>query len=374
MIEPEKKISDFEQILGVTLIVVSCFFVFTYFLAAVLGPVAFFSTLEGVEASIRHLNGLLVWLFVIFFFYIPVMPSLGEVFLFLVGVFFFCLLAAWKFRESFHNVIRKSSSRPVYKLFNNFLAVMPIITSMLFTAFLIITSLQESVGIQTEPPPGMQNQPPFIQLSHASYMALIEEIGLRISPIGLFLIIRMFEAQVRNGITLSGRERLKLFFTTFIYPERAKKAVGLKTVSDFGMRGGVSLGEWIMIFLTSFAWGVAHVLVGGWTAGKFTTVFVNGLVFGLVYVAYGAYAPILLHWFFNYYLWVLGSLLEYYPYLLPISAFAVFLIFVVGIGGWIAFAIIGVKKLLDKLKAEPPMPMPLSLDQPSNAAEEGATK
>jgi len=373
MMEPEKRRSDFEEILAVILIVISCFFAFTYFLTALLGPAIFFFTPEGVAASVTPMkNGLLVWLFVVIFFYIPVMPNVGEVFLFLVGVFFFCLLAAWMFRESFHNVIRKGTSRPIGKLFNNFLVAMPIITSMLLTAVLAIISLQSSAGVPTEPPP--VKQPPFIQFFQFSYAVLIEEIGFRISPIGLFLIIRMFEARVRNGIILSGNERLKLFFTALIYPDRAKKTVGLKTVSDFGISGGISRGERIMIFLTAFAWGLAHFLVGGWTVGKITSVFVDGLVFGLTYIVYGAYAPILLHWFFNYYLQVLGSDLSvnYYPYLLPISSLAALLMFAIGIGGWIAFAIIGVKKLL-KLKAKPPKPLPLSLDQTSITVEKDTT-
>jgi len=357
MMEPEKKRSDFEEILAVALIVVSCFFAFTYFLTAVLGPAVFFFTPEGVAASVKSMNGVLVWLFVVFFFYIPLMPNVGEVFLFLVGVFFFCLLAAWRFRESFHNVIRKGSSRPIGKFFNNFLVAMPIITSMLLIAVWAIISLQSSAGLPTKLPEGVLEEPPFILFFHVSYAVFIEEIGFRISPIGLFLIIHVFEARVRNGIMLSGRERLKLFFTALIYPERAKKTVGLKTVNDSGIRGGISRGEWILIFLTAFAWGVAHFLVGGWTVGKFTSVFVDGIVFGLAYIVYGAYAPILLHWFFNYYLWVLVNSLEYYPYLLPISAFAVLLMLAVGIGGWIALAIIGVKKLL-KLKAKPSIPLP----------------
>jgi len=372
MIEPEKRRSDFDEILAVTIIVVSCFFAFTYFLTVVLGSVIFFSTPEGVAASITPMkHGLLVWLFVVIFFYIPITPTVGVVFIFLVSVFFLCLLAAWKFRESFHNVIRKGSSRPVRKLFNNFLVVLPIITSMLLMADLAIVNLQSSAGLPTEPPPTDPN--PFIELFIINYMVLIEEIGFRISPIGLFLIIHIFGAGVRHGIKLCRVERLKLFFTALLYLDAAKKEVGLKTVSDFGIRGGISLGEWVMIFLTSFAWGVAHFLVGGWTVGKFTSVFINGLVFGLTYIVYGAYAPILLHWFFNYYLLVLGNLsLNYYPYLLPISSLAALLMFAVGIGGWITFAIIGVKKLL-KLRPKPPSRLPPPLDQTSSPFEKDTT-
>ncbi len=373
MIEPEKRRSDFEEILAAFLIFTSCFFAFTYFLTIVLGPAIFFFTPDGVAASVTPLkNGLLIWLFMVIFVHIPIMPSIGEVFLFLVGVFFLCLLAAWKFRESFHYVIRKGSSRPVGKLFNNFLVAMPIITSMLLTAVLVIISLQSSVGLPTEPP--SVEESPLIQFFGFSYAVLIEEIGFRISPIGLFLIFRVFEARLRNGIMLSGKERLKLFFTTLIYPDRAKKTVGMKTVSDFGIRGGISRGEWTMVFLTAFVWGLAHYLVGGWTVGKITSVFVDGLVFSLTYIVYGAYAPILLHWFFNYYLSIfeLDVSLKYYPYLLPTGSLAVLLMLAIGTAGWIAFAIIGVKKLL-KLKAKPSKQLPLSLDQSSISFEEDTT-
>jgi len=361
MVETEKRKSDLQEILTVAIIVISCFFVITYFLTTVIGPAIFFFTKEGVETSVTPMKyGILVWIFVVIFFYVPITPTHGEVFACIVAIFFLCFLAAWMFRERFHKVIKKSSSYPISKLFSNFLVVMPIITSMLLTAVIAIISLQTAVGFPTTPPKEMEEQTPLMQLFSASYAAIIEEIGFRISPIGLFVIIDVFVARVRNGITLSGVERLKLFFKALIYPDKAKKTVGLKTVGDFGVRGGIGQGEWITIFLTALVWAALHFVIGGWTVGKITSVFVDGLVFGLVYLVYGAYAPILLHWFFNYYLSILSSDLSliYYPYLLPISDLAVLLMLGVGIVGWIAFAIIGVKKLL-KLRAKPSQPLPL---------------
>jgi len=248
---------------------------------------------------------------------------------------------------------------------------MPIITSMLFIAVLAIISLQSFVGVPTVPAPEAEKLPPVILFFIINYDVLIEEIGFRLIPIGFFLIILIFEARVLNGIMLSGKEQLKLSFTTLVYPDKAKRTVGLKTVSDFGIRGGISQGEWIMIFLTSVAWGLVHFMVGGWTVGKFTSVFVDGLVFGLAYLVYGLYAPILLHWFFNYYSEVLFNIsLEYYPYLFPISALAALLILAIGIVGWIALTTIGVKKLL-KLKARPSKLLPPPpLDQTSITFEE----
>lgn len=372
MMDETEKRSDFEEILAVILIFISCFFVFTYFLTIVFGPIAFFFTPEGIETSAKLLSGLPVYLFVVHLFYIPIMPTVGIVFLFLVSIFFLCLLAAWRFRESFHTTIRKGSSRSIGKLFNNFLVIMPLVTSMLFVAVWAITILQDFVGFPTEPPQGTSNQTPFELFFVASYASVVEEIGFRLSPIGLFLIIRVFEARFRSGIVLSGWQRLKLLFTALVYPEDAKRAVGLKTVSDFGIRGGLSRGEWVIIFLTAFPFGLAHFL-GGWTIAKFTPAFITGLFIGLVYIAYGAYAPILLHWFFNYYNDFLFNIsLDYYPYLLPISGLAALLILTVGIGGLIVFAIIGTKKLSKKLKTKP-LTSPLPLDQSSTMVENNTT-
>lgn len=47
------------------------------------------------------------------------------------------------------------------------------------------------------------------------------------------------------------------------------------------------------------------MLGGGWEIGKVSTAFLAGVAFGVAYVAYGAYADILLHWFFNYYFTIL---------------------------------------------------------------------
>jgi len=50
------------------------------------------------------------------------------------------------------------------------------------------------------------------------------------------------------------------------------------------------------------AFGVAHFTSGaGWGPGKITSALLAGLMFAIVYLAYGVEAPILLHWFFNYY-------------------------------------------------------------------------
>lgn len=84
--------------------------------------------------------------------------------------------------------------------------------------------------------------------------------------------------------------------------------MGYRNVKANGFPWGISPVEWILILLTSVIFGLAHFLAGsGWEVGKISTAFLAGLVFGIVFVAYGAYASILLHWFFNYYFDVLSK-------------------------------------------------------------------
>ena len=100
--------------------------------------------------------------------------------------------------------------------------------------------------------------------------------------------------------------RVKLFLLAMLSPERAKLRLGHKSVGTNGLLRGITPLEWTLILITGIAFGSAHYLLGGgWEIGKVTTATLAGLVFGIVYVAYGAYAPILMHWFFNYYFTVL---------------------------------------------------------------------
>jgi membrane protease YdiL (CAAX protease family) len=69
---------------------------------------------------------------------------------------------------------------------------------------------------------------------------------------------------------------------------------------------GISVLEWALIIVSSIMFGAAHFLAGsGWDIGKVSTAALAGFVFAIMYVSYGAYADILLHWYFDYYFTVL---------------------------------------------------------------------
>jgi len=329
-------------VLTIALILIVLILILSYFLAMFLGPALQFSP-EGLTASNQNLR-LPILLFIIIGFYTPIALNVGSVFLFLWGVFALCFIAAWEFRESLHGIIEKGFSRPIKKLFNNWLFAMPIITSMLLTAVIAIQSFQEAHGVPTGEIPLPSNR--FESLFELSYAVLIEEIGFRVTPIGAYLIVYLFWVGRKNAVTLSSGQRLKLFFTAPLFPDEAKKMVGVKTVSDFGVRGGISLGEWVMVFFTSIIFGLAHYLSGGgWEIGKITSASVVGLAMGLTYLLYGVQASILIHWFFNYYSYAFYFASELYTSVFIIVILIDLLTLILGILGWFAIMIPGLRKM-----------------------------
>ena len=85
--------------------------------------------------------------------------------------------------------------------------------------------------------------------------------------------------------------------------------------------------------VSSVLFGLAHVESGGgtnWGAGKVVTSAISGFVIAIAYVAYGAYAAILLHWFFDFYFEVfsvggsaLGGMFATLPILVALASLIV---------------------------------------------------
>jgi len=255
-----------------------------------------------------------------------------------------CFVAGYKFRESLSRVIRKRPLRSARSLFNNWLFAMPVVTSMLFIAVITIQAFQEAHGLPTGEPPLPPN--PFEAFLLISYAPLFEEIGFRVSPFGAFLTVYLFWVGRNSTSMWSWGQRLKLFFLSLTYPDGAKKMVGAKTVSDFGVIGGISLGEWGMVIFTSVAFGLAHYLFrGSWEVGKITTASMVGFAMGLAYLLYGVQAPILIHWFFNYYGSVVELASDFYPMVDPLFSTTLVITIILGVFGWFIVTIFGLQKL-----------------------------
>jgi len=351
--------NSFSRVLFLILFILSVFVVIASYLLVLLMGYGFISfTPEGLVLSTQYFHFPVLLFFFLIGFYTPVALPVGAVFLFIWLGYVLCFIAAWKWRESFHSVVRKSFSSPFHSLFGNFLFIMPLLSSMVLTAASAIIYFQQSVGIPTgQPsfPPGISQQEIFLNVAYAP---VVEELGFRLIPIGLFTTLY---------VLLAGRnvpsERFKLFFASLVYPDGTKRMAGLRNVREHGIWHGINVGEWAIILITSVIFGYAHVRSPvGWEPGKFTSVFVQGFFFALTYLAYGFEAPILLHWFFNYYLFFFDPdvATKFFPTTVPILSLTELIILGLGIAGWTAFAAAGLRRLLRRTTTKQEAPTPLA--------------
>jgi len=314
----------------------------SFLLSMLLGLELFFFTLEGHALSLR-VYPMPVLLFPLLWVETPLGLTLGVIFLFVWSVYLLCFLVAWMWREGFHKVVGTAFLRPVNRLLSNFLFALPVLASGLLVVVIGLQFFQESVGVPTGEPAFPPN--PFETFFLLAYSPLIEEVGFRLSPIGLFLIVYIL-MMGRNAVARFSLGRLlRLFLVAPLYPEEAKRMVGLKNVSADGF-GGISLAEWVMVFVTSLFFGLAHLLSGiGWDVGKVTSTFFVGFVLALAYLAYGFQAPILLHWYFNYYFYTFELASDLYPSTFSMEVLVLFLNMAMGVLGLLMFLVLGLRRL-----------------------------
>ena len=287
-------------------VIVVVFSVLSYIVSLALGPILFFSTTDGIGVTSRTIHQIPVSFFMAFDIPIPAPVSVGAMFLGVWVIFVVCIVLAWLSRGGFLNSFKDVLSKSIAMSKTNFLFIMPLAASALLSATVIITQFQETQGVQT----GSLNFPPqtsaYLILLELAFAPLREEFAFRITsigiPLGIFLLFLY-----RHDPRISGlKNGLKLVLLTMFSPEIAKVKVGYRNVATKGLFRGISPLEWILILTTSLVFGAAHLLLGGgWEIGKVTTAFLAGFVFGIMYVTYGAYASILMHWFFNYFFTIL---------------------------------------------------------------------
>jgi hypothetical protein len=104
---------------------------------------------------------------------------------------------------------------------------------------------------------------------------------------------------------------VKTSILSILQPEKAKETIGLRTIEVHGVSRGVIWAEWIIIISTAVLFGIAHYF-SGWGFGKISQATLIGVVFALAYLYFGIQAPVLLHWFFNYYFNVFNLSSNYY--------------------------------------------------------------
>lgn len=274
---------------------------------------------------------------VVQFFDVRIEAALGFAFTFLITLYALCFVLAWKQRNGFHNVIRSLFSKPVGFYMKNSLFALPVLSSLTYIAVDTIHSFQESQGIPIGKPPLPKD--PLLAFFELSLSPLAEEITYRIVPLGVFLAVRLLTLAKDQESLMSWKNRLKVCLAAFASPEDAKRELGLRTMEESGFWRGISRDEWVMILFTTVFFALSHYFfTSTWDVGKIASTFVQGLIWGLAYLTYGIQAPILLHWFFNLYLYTYALTAIVHPNLSFLSFLSGKLTLGLGVLGFLTFA------------------------------------
>lgn len=269
----------------------------SYVVSMVLGLFLFYGSQQGLDAASRLVAELPLSLFMIANFSIPMGAHVGVFFLAIWVLYVAAFFLAWSDPPAFPASIRKAVGEASLTR-SNYLFVLPQLATIVLVVVVLLQSLQESAGVQTG---GLSFENPVLGFLSISYAPFVEELSFRITTIGLLDGVYFVWRTRRHSQYESTKGALRLLTIAMWKPERAKELLGFPTIRDHGVRG-ISRLEWVALVLTSGAFGAAHYLYGGgWEIGKISTAMVSGLALGYVYLRYGAYAPVLLHWFFNYY-------------------------------------------------------------------------
>lgn len=357
-------LSEALKLFGKMFIIVAVVFTVAFYtLSLVLGPTLFYFTPEGLATSMIYKPGLPGWLLILPVT-VPVSVELGAVFVGVSFVITSSFVVALKLNKPFNQTIKNSVIQPTKNLFQSSLFGMVLINSMTLLAVLILNSLQEATGIPTGTTPTVGQ--PFLDFLDLGYSAVVEEIGFRLIPIGAFLFILLLITKKAETV-ISVKQKIKLFFLSFLFPDKAKQLTDNKTVSEHGILTGISIPEWGMIVFTAVIFGLAHYNPGvSWEIGKISSATLTGFILALTYVIYGAHAPLLMHWFFNSYHEAYFLLADLYPEASALANTVVILSFVLGLLGWITVTILGFTKLTKSFQNTKTQQPNLTYDEPAS--------
>ena len=223
-----------------------------------------------------------------------------------VFVYIACFLIPFRRGESFAPDVKSLIGGLIPRRRTNWMITMPLLASALLLVVVIVTLLQDAVGVSSGSLFNPKMPPPDYELfANLAYAPVAEEIGFRVTGLGFFvMLVVLWVSFIRSAVYRSDAPRpvVRAAFLSLVSPDRGKRLAGLPNVRENGIRGIHSI-EWVGLCLTSFVFGIAHLFGGAdWGIGKVTTAGLSGLALGFVYIVYGVYASILLHWFFDFYL------------------------------------------------------------------------
>ncbi|HEX9240612.1 MAG TPA: hypothetical protein VF910_08185 [Candidatus Bathyarchaeia archaeon] len=222
-----------------------------------------------------------------------------------ITVYVVCFIVAFRAKGGFVSSLSRLRAAGRITKTSNWLVAMPLVSSALLiivlTATLLLDQIRLPSGVPCNPLPSCIVTPK--AFASLAYFPISEEIAFRITPLGLIVTLRSLSIMVNQQDRFPRRQRLRVIALSFLSPESAKSQAGLPSVERTGFRK-IHWIEWIFILATSVAFGLAHVLSPGtsWDPGKAVTAGISGFALAIVFLTYGAYAAILLHWFFDFYL------------------------------------------------------------------------
>jgi len=231
-----------------------------------------------------------------------------------IVIYLACFISAFRSKDGFLSGLQHLRQTGRIGMKSNWLVLMPLVSSFLLLMVLAASTALSQAGVPsgqlcTDPNMHLPNPcPPQAELyASLTYAPISEEIAFRITTLGLLVSIMTLWKTRSIEPGSSKPKNLSLIVGSFLSPESAKAKVGLPTITSNGWHG-IHWSEWILLFLTSSFFGIAHVISGGtdWGVGKAFTAAISGFALGLVYLGYGAYAAVLLHWFFDFYFETFG--------------------------------------------------------------------
>lgn len=304
----------FRTILGWVTVAIVIFTIATYLVAMALSVILVWGTTLGSDLAALNLRGLPP--LGAFFFYfrfssVPISINLLGYVAFCIIVFAACFVAGFRSRGGFLESLRNLTKSGRLTRTSNWLVVMPLVSTGLLVVVVVLTSLLAISGV----PSGSLCKPGvdcpsiarlFAGLAHAP---IGEEIAFRIlTPLGLIFPARIAWRRFTTGKGPSTLRFLSIIGDSLISPEHAKGRTGYRNFASNGWKG-IQRIEWVFIIVSATTFGLAHVQNAGgtdWGWGKLVTAAVSGAVLAFVYIAFGAFATILLHWFFDFYVEVLA--------------------------------------------------------------------
>jgi len=208
----------------------------------------------------------------------PLEYEIGDIFITIWSIFIILFVISFLGpKKNFMKTISDILSNGKNSLSDNYMINIIKWFSILVLISAVITIIQESFGIVTEPPDTANDLILFLQISLAP---ITEEIGFRLILIGipLFLIY-------------SHKSSIKFFFKSLWNP--------YSNLHVYEKRKAIALIIGVGIFF-----GIAHVISGEpWTDGKILQASIGGIILGWVYFRYGLAAAIILHWATNYFIY-----------------------------------------------------------------------